>query len=804
VHYASLSLEPFVQQGIVISSVALDVKDVQYTSDSVSVGVLDLKVDSNVTDLILNAKIKENHLTGQLRLTPTKELFELYDLPIRKEAIGDIVINVTASEEQVVADLSKEMKQLLKSKKGDFNLDIDSLQSHVVYDINEGSMKADSKVMLSTPYAKNVLVTNLFTMDDNISYSGEIHVKQIIGVDAKFVKPLNNLEVKYEGDIQSIKTDILSDNLQGTFTSSDFKKAQLHLETKEALVLNQFIELPLELNQTKANVVIDVPIRFDENVSLVAYTKINSNVLNVDANISYEDTLRVKTVSYIPEESLLRTYSEELKWDRLSPIRAEAELKDDAIDAVLTAGSLAAKAHYDLESTKVDGKMSLGGLHADISGIAKQKLNIYTKINSMSSLIESVKDIYTFADVPIVKGSADISVELSDLKTVDIVLKSPEILYQPDHKTEHYVNDIDLAIKFEDSKVVLNRYTLTYATQKLFSTKPSTISLADDIVTISPLWINDQLEVAGEYNIRTKKGTIDTEAKKLHIEHEIVDLDSMIDIKTVLDGNKTYVNGDIVLLGGNIHYDLNQKSFASDSDIIIVQDMKVKKESSFIDNLSVAVQIKTKKPLIFKKDDIDIQAKVEATVYKADHGDLMLLGMLEILEGGSYNFKGKKFVFDKSHIYFTGNPTKPILDASATYKAAIHYITISVTGTADTPHINFSSIPNLSREQILSVLLFDSPARAGTNSGDDMMRMMGGAMAKSVLSTIGIELDHLVVGDDNSVEVGSKLTDKILITYINDIVPKVELRYLHAKHTESVIRVGGESQSYDIIYTSDF
>ena len=43
-----------------------------------------------------------------------------------------------------------------------------------------------------------------------------------------------------------------------------------------------------------------------------------------------------------------------------------------------------------------------------------------TKINSMSSLIESVKGIYTLGDIPVVKGSADISVELTEMKTVDI------------------------------------------------------------------------------------------------------------------------------------------------------------------------------------------------------------------------------------------------------------------------------------------------------------------------------------------------------------------------------------------------
>jgi translocation and assembly module TamB len=641
-------------------------------------------------------------------------------------------------------------------------------------------------------------------MDENISYSGEIHAQQIIGIDAKFVKPLNNLQIKYEGDIQSIKTDIESDNLQGTFTSSDFKKAVLHLETKEALVLNQFVELPAELNQTKVNVVIDAPISFEENATIVAYAKINSNVLNMDANISYKETLQIKTLSHIDEESLLRNYSEELKWDSLNPISADVELKNDTLNALLSAGTLRANAQYDLNSTKVEGEVTLGGLTADVVGIMEEKMTVDTKINSMNALIESIKSIYTIGDVPVVKGSADLSVELVEMKSVDISLKSPEITYEADAKTEHTVNDIDIAVNLQDQQVVLNRYTLTYGGQKLFSTKPSTVSLNDTNVTIDPLWLNDQLKVEGSYDLKMRKGTIDADAEKLQIAHEIIDLDSKIDLKTVLDGNKTSVNGEITLLGGNIHYDLGQKTYASDSDIIIVQDMKEKEASPFMDNLSVAVQIKTKKPLLYKKGPVNIKAKVDLSVYKAEFSDLMVLGSVEVLKGGSYTFEGKKFVLDTSHIYFTGNPNKPLLEASVKYKSLNHLITITVTGSADAPNINFSSSPSLSREQILSVILFDSEGGAGTNSGADMMKMMGGAMAKSALSDFGIQLDHLMLGEGNSVEVGKKLTDDVTIIYVNDELATVKLKYEHGKRTESVIGVNEESQSYDIIYKRDF
>uniref|UniRef100_UPI0035662936 translocation/assembly module TamB domain-containing protein n=1 Tax=Sulfurovum sp. TaxID=1969726 RepID=UPI0035662936 len=540
-----------------------------------------------------------------------------------------------------------------------------------------------------------------------------------------------------------------------------------------------------------------------ENSSIMARTKIDSNVLNIDANISYEKRLHVKAISHIPEESLLRTYSEVLKWDSLSPMVSEVELLDNSVDALFTTGTLRADIKYDINSTQIGGKVLLGGLHADLSGKVEEKITVDTKINSMNSLIESVKSVYTLGDLPVVMGSADISVELTEMKEVDIALKSQEIIYQAGRKIDHYVNDIDLAVNVQDQKIVLNRYAFTYAGQKLFSTKSSIVSLDDTNITISPLWINDQLKVEGKYDLKSRKGTIDADAEKLHIAHEIVDLDSNIDIKTVLDGNKTSINGQITILDGNIHYDLGQKTYASDSDIIIVQDMKEKEASPFMDNLSGLVQIKTQKPLIYKKGNVDMKAEVDLSVYKAEHSELMVLGAVEILKGSSYTFKGKKFVLDKSYVYFTGNLNKPLLEASARYKSLDHLITITVTGSAHTPNINFSSKPSLSKEQILSIILFDSVEGAGTNSGEDMMKMMGGAMAKSALSDLGVQLDHLVLGA-GSVEVGKKLTDEITIIYVNDEVSSVKLKYKHGKRMESVISVSEESQSYDILYKKDF
>jgi len=141
---------------------------------------------------------------------------------------------------------------------------------------------------------------------------------------------------------------------------------------------------------------------------------------------------------------------------------------------------------------------------------------------------------------------------------------------------------------------------------------------------------------------------------------------------------------------------------------------------------------------------------------------------------------------------------------SVKYKSLRHRITIRISGTPATPIITFSSVPSLKKEQILSIILFGSEEGAGTNSGEDMMKMMGGAMAKSALSDMGIKLDHLALGSDGSVEVGKKLTDKITFIYVNDEVPQVRIKYQHTRRMESVISADEESSAYDIVYRRDY
>ena len=800
-----------------VDTLLLTAKDIKFDTQKVIVknGYIDLNGTTNLSNIIFNGKIKDNQILGPIVITPNEELFTLYKLPIRKEAIGDIAIDIDANEERVVADLKAKATQLLIVEKTDdnnsdknaskaFNVDIDSLLSHVVYTITDNTMVADTKIMITTPYAKDISVTNKFLMNKNMSYSGDIKAAKVIGIDAKLVKPLNNFSVKYSGDLTSVKTDISSDGLKGSFVSSDFKKGIFHIETTEAIEVDKMLPFPAELNGTKVNVVIDVPLNFEKITPLKATAKISSNISNIDADITYGKTLQAKITSTIPQDSLLKNFDKNVKWNAISPLVISADLGEKEATLNLKSKELSSDIKYLLENGKVDGNIRLGGLVTDIKGLAEEKITINAKVDSMESLMNSVKSFYVMEDLPPVEGALNLSVDIMKLKQVNLSLSSSKIIYHADRETEHHINDIKLVVSADKSKVQLKSYSVTYDEMKIFSTKPSVINMKENIIEIAPLWLNDQLQVVGTYDLKTKKGDISADASTLHIAHKMIELDSAINIKTVLNREKTSVKGKVVLLGGKIHYDLGTKTYPSDSDILIVQDMKKDEASPFMDNLSMLIDVTTKKPLIYKQGPIDIAATVDLDVHKAEHAELMVLGEINILKGGSYTFEGKKFVIDKGNIYLTGDPDKPLLDISVKYKSLNHLITINVSGTPATPNIIFSSIPSLKREQILSIILFDSEAGAGTNSGDDMMKMMGGAMAKSALSDMGIKLDHLAIGSDGSMEVGKKLTDKIMFIYLNDEIPQVRVKYLHSSTLESVLSADEESGAYDIVYKRDF
>jgi translocation and assembly module TamB len=383
---------------------------------------------------------------------------------------------------------------------------------------------------------------------------------------------------------------------------------------------------------------------------------------------------------------------------------------------------------------KVTGNVRLAGMTTTLEGEARGNIVIHSDVDSFRTLMQTVRSFYAVEGLPKMDGKLNLSLIVSEGKEVYLNILSPEVIYYENRTTTHVLSDVSVILKKSGGNVELSSYHLIYNDMTFYSSKPSEVHFKDQTITIPQLWLNNQLKITGELNTKTFKGQIDANASTFRFAHEWVELDAGVDIQTVFDGNRTDITGKVTVFDGKILYDLDTKSFPSDSDIVIVQDMKKDQNSTFMDQLTMMIKVDTQKPIVYKQGAVNVEATVDLGIHKAPYLDPMIIGSIDIVDGSSYNFQGKVFKLEHSQIYLTGDPAKPMLDLTVKYKALKHMITIVVTGTPTRPNIIFSSVPSLSREQILSLILFDSEEAADTNDANDMMKMMGGAMAKSALN----------------------------------------------------------------------
>ncbi len=827
---------PAVYEPVHLHLLDLNVSDFVYEIDALQAekGTVVLRGQTNLTNLNYDAKIVDNRLKGRILLTPNQPLFDLYKLPLRKKAIGDIAIDLDASREEIVVDLNAKAKHILQlpvesnvtmaeanvsqsvdsnvtvtadtNATKELNIDVNVLKSHIVFIPKTKMLTAKSKIEIDSPFAKGVRLTNHFKMDGNISYRGSLSVPKIIGFDENLTRPLNDFRVTYGGTDKAVHVAIDAENLKGSFVSDDFKKGLFLLSNKRTLQLDKMAPLPKQLAGAKADFSVKVPLDFAKITPLDAEAKIISNLSNIDVNLHYADTIKADVTSVIPKNSLLRNFDKNLHLDVLSPLKLSAVAGKEKIDAKLTSRALNTTVHYLPKNGSVNGVLQLAGLRMNVDGSTKGDIHIKANVGSVREMLSSIKSVYTVPAIPKIEGKIAFGLKVKKLKEAELSLSAPHIVYHTGRKSAMKVDDIKIVLAASAEKVALKSYTLTYDGMKIFATKPSVVNLKGNTIEINPFWLNDQLKVVGTYDLKQAKGKIDANAVQLHIKHKFADIESKIDIKTLLNGPKTNIKGEVVLLGGRITYDLGQKSFPADDDVIIVQDIKKKKEGegpSFMDGLSTSIFIKSKKPLVYKQSGIDIQAMVHLSIQKSENAPLFVLGDVELLEGGSYQFQEKRFVLDKSKIYFIGDPSKPRLDITAHYTTLDYFVKIQVTGTPAIPVIEFSSVPPLKREQILSLILFDSVAESGSGSGEEMMKMMGGAMAKSALVNAGVKLDHLVIGS-GGFEVGKKIMDDVTAIYIQDEIPTIKIQYDYSRNIKGDIQFNSQSTGVDVLYRKDF
>ncbi|MFA5501801.1 MAG: translocation/assembly module TamB domain-containing protein [Sulfurovaceae bacterium] len=777
-------------------------------ANSFKKGYIDFKTDLNYGKINLKAQaVGGMDFKGSGDLTVNQIYYDRYHIPIDAKQVNYAIIDdFNVSKRGLTVLARTKGNKIFKDINTTGNLDVLSLNSEVFYSSKTEKTTITSNAVAKSHYAPRILLTSKVFVDEdqNTTYQGTANAKNTTNLHPKLLQVLTDTKVIYKGDKNSFDATIDTKDFKGSFKSDGFKGGMLTAESKKQMPIKEWFELPKDIENVKGIASIKAPVSFKSPFFTTFDTEFKSDLIDATGKIVNDQTVwTIDALANIPQNSILRTLYPTIKWDALSGSKVNIGLEKDYTNIDIVAKELSTKLRYANTPKTLDGTFSIGELQSEITGSTTGILKIKSNTTSIENALAALNKFVNYTPPPL-RGDLSVDATINNLEKGDISLLSSKIYFGEVSRDQKPIEKLSAKLSFAESVFRVDNYNFVYDKLKYFSTKQSVIDINKGIVKLGPLWVNDQAKVDGTYNIITKKGNFNINANNLLIPHEVASVKLNASLLATVDNDHVNIKGNIVVLDGDILYYFGQKTFPSDSDIIIIQDLKQKTSPSFIDNLSLSVKVVSKAPLRYNQSDSSFNSTLDLSLEKLANEPLMVFGLVTIPRGGYYIFGGKRFNAETSHIYFTGDANRPQLDLQATYRAPNHTIRVNIAGTPGNPLVNFSSTPKLTREQILALIMFDSEMESGKYTEEEMMKMMGGIMAKSILSDIGLHVDHLVFGADNSMEVGKKIGKRLTLIYANDDVSKAKLKYEFTPNIEGVITVSQESSSADIVYKKEF
>jgi translocation and assembly module TamB len=772
-------------------------------------GNVSLNARSNFADLALRGAIRGNRLLldgNRSLLTLSPELFPHYDLPLRAEAFSPIRIGGEADATNVDLHLCFEARKLLKEENASrFNLDINRSRTLVHYDPEKGTLKVTETALLSMPQepALRLRAEMERSADGALKYRAAAEAAPLRLGDPRIEKMLGAPKLHLEGDLHRLSARLSAGVLNGSFLSSDLKKGTLKLATSRRLKLAEYLKLPAKLAAAEASFRLDAPIDFSRPLPLSARLALDSNLATAKGELRYDGNLSAAVVVRFPKDSLLRRWDPRLRLNALDPFKLGVVQKKDTWKLTLTAPRLAGAGTYRPETERLEGELNLAGSRIEVKGSPQGSLTATLRSPSLKKMLGGIDAIYR-VEMPKLDGDVALTLRLEQLKRGSLELRSRQFVPDATARIKSPVKNIRVLVEgdLKRKSLTIRNYALETAGMKLFAKKSSRIQMKGERIVLEEFWVNDSLKLTGQYDMKRKKGAFSGKASRFKIVHENAKVDTSVDLKGKIDGEKIDLKGKIVIYGGKVFYDIQAKHYATDEDIVILQHRKKNEESFFIKNVQLNLYVETKKPLLFEQKDVRVELTPQLSVLKGFGSELQVMGSVSLAKGGYYIFEGKRFVLRPSSVNFTGKPTRPLLDINLEYRRYSRTIYITVTGVATEPNLHFSSDPYMTRDQILSFILFDT-TESGESAGN-MLSMVGGGIAKSILGNMGLKVDTLVLTQEGF-EVGKKISDRITILYDQkEKDPKVIVRIRNSKRTETDISIGSESQSVDIIYKREF
>lgn len=798
------TLKPVRYSDFKIEDAALNLYDAvvdPFNNFEYDVKKLDFKGKTNFGLLQYKGYVKDSNLYAQGDIRLDKHLFTKYDIPLNFKNLKKLPSRLHLNHDAVWIDIDHKAKNLL-AMKSDFNLNVTKAKHKLHYDYRSEHFTVKSIFSGDMPYAKAFTVENKLLIDEKaaLSYEGKVMVKELRALPT-FVSGylVPEAEGTFKGDDENFEMQIESALLSGEFSMPKYKRGVLRLESKKSnIALNKLINnLPVALAEKKMALKSESNFDFQNIAKSTIDLNGETETFAVDAKMTLQKPYKVDFLAQLKDDADFRKIAPMVNFLKLQRVQGSVTVKERLYDVNIKGDDLKLSFMYDSESSMIhSGLLNIANETFSIQKGMDKSLEVESSIGNLHAFLENFKEYYKI-DLPNIQGSLEAKLKQSAEGSLRISLKSPNLKYLSDKGVKlNIINfyDVEMLLHIrKDGRIEIDNYRFKIDDNaylnSFYANKKSYLRFDNGVLDIQKFWIHDNASIQGKYNIDKSEGdlTFVTNAYRLQTKDFDLLFNSHLDI--TVKQEKVDVDGDIEILGNSISYALAGSGIVEDSDIVIMNDMLQNEESSF-KNLKLYVKVKNKKPLKYVSDEINIAFLNELSILKNFNSKMMVTGMSTITNG-YYQLEDKRFTLDKSQLYFTGDMKKPLLDIKANYEKEQYVVHVFISGTTDAPIVNFNAEPYLTQQEILSLILFDGTG-SSSGKGAEAYTLLGGTFAKGLIKSLGIDVDHLLLGqdaeDELSLEVGKKISDNVSVLYLHkDGLDGVKVRVEHSKNFETDI-----------------
>lgn len=510
-----------------------------------------------------------------------------------------------------------------------------------------------------------------------------------------------------------------------------------------------------------------------------------------------------------------------------APLWAQWSLKPpEHFSLSLSDGADASRVQIDGEGFDLSGTLSHGvmrgsgnylGAYFEATGTLgdhENALDIETVIPSLFSTvsrlhpIEMHKGEYYDAEV-----KAKTRITMSDKLAIESDIRIPWYAAVVDSQRSFGGTDGSLKVRFDGENITIDRYRLEIADHPISTDKPSRIVMKPDGgMEITELWLYDTLRLQGTIRPDTS-ASLRLLSDRFSYKGPEGEAHARADVTYTrsAEGDQQ-IGGNIEVLDALITYLPLQQFKVMDDDIIIIQDVRPPSQS----RLSMNLHVTSREPLRYRTKELNLLLTPDITLWREPAGPMQILGMVTIPSGTAVT-TGKTFDIRHSEIYFGGDvPLNPYLNLTIGHEVDYKKITIYVTHTLDSPIFLFNSDPVMSQNDIMSYILFGSPANAAlnsdgssTNARADATNFMLGAGIKGLINgATKIQLDtmNILTTEEGGMgfEVGARLNKDLRVLYKNDTVSSVLIQYTVNRWLRLDVDIRELGQGISAIYVKDF